>query len=131
MARWKFYDPETGETAEFEINPVEGGSRKRKKNITTAVTSSPVGNVILMQGTEEAEATSIAGVVLTEDEFDFFEEWYDKTNIIQVQDDLGRAKEIYIHSLSLDRERAVHSPWKHSYTMEYYITEDNVSWDGA
>lgn len=119
VTRWLFDDPVTFDSYTFELNPVEGGTPGRKKSYTSETTTG--GNTIIFEGTEEAREGEFSGVILTQDMYEKMVEWFEKTYPINVTDDLGRTFSIYITGFDPRRERAVHSPWKHSYTVRYVV----------
>lgn len=125
VVRWTFEDPVTSDIAEFYVNPKEGGSPSYAKNIVFKNTAGPDGRVIVFEGRPEVKELSFNGVILTEEEYDFFVEWFNKKNQFYVTDDLGRIFSIYIIGLDLRRIRAAMHPWKHEYTVRYF----EVDWE--
>ena len=121
--RWIFSDPVTLATYNFEINPSEGGSPSYNKTFVYRSTSAPDGKVIVFEGREAPKTLEFSGVLLTEAHFNAFVEWYNKKYQVQVTDDLGREFSIIIESFVPKRERAVHSPWKHSYSVRATIVD--------
>jgi hypothetical protein len=123
VVRWSFYDPITLVSYEFEVNPREGGTPGRRKNITSQTTSASDGQAIIMEGAREPMTYEFSGTLLTEDQYNTFLEWFDLARQIQVTDDLGRQFWIFITEFSPKRERAIHFPWKHSYSIKATILD--------
>ena len=122
VVKWTFEDVELLETYTFEVNPVEGGSPNYDKSVVYENTSAEDGNVIMMEGRDQVQKINWEGVILTQDQFETFVEWYDKRKQINVTDDLGRQFSIVITSFRPTRLRATHFPWRHRYTLESTIS---------
>ena len=125
VVRWQFYDPTTLSSYELEINPADGGSPSYRKAIVYQNTSAPDGKVLMFEGQDETKEMEITGTILTEEHYNALLLWYTKRHQIQITDDLGRVFMVYITAFEPKRERAVHSPWKHSYTLRYTV----LDWD--
>lgn len=123
VVRWTFYDPTVPVTYTFEINPDTGGSPGYAKTLTSQSTVAPGGKALVFEGADEVPSFEFSGTILTEAHFNAFTEWFDKRRQIQVTDDLGRQHWIYIATFKPVRERAVHHPWKHSYTITAVILD--------
>jgi hypothetical protein len=125
MARiaWVFTDLVTAETYSLPINPNDGGSPSYKKNIVYQNTAAPDGNVLMFEGRDDPKTSSFKGVLLTEDQYNTFVEWFEKRHQIQITDDLGRTFVCYITSFDPTRRRSAIHPWKHEYTCEYTIID--------
>lgn len=119
VVRWVFTDPTTSDEYEFDINPAEGGSPQFRKNIAYQNTSAPDGKVLMFEGRDATQELEITGTILEEDHYNALYEWWNKRHQVQVTDDLGREFMIYITAFEPKRERAIHYPWKHSFTMRY------------
>lgn len=117
VTRWTFFDPTTSTTAEFEINPNDGGSPSLVKNITASSTVAPGGATILMEGSSQLQDFTFSGTILTQSQYDQMVTWFTKTNVIQLTDDLGRTYDIYIKEFAPKRVRASSHPWKHTYSV--------------
>lgn len=122
MPKWSFYDPEDLSTYTFEINPVEADMPALEKNVS--VLNPTAGNAVLTEGADKERIGDFSGVILTQTEYDAMVLWFNKRYPIQFTDDLGRTFSVYITQLDATRERAVHSPWKHSYTVRYILLEE-------
>lgn len=123
VVRWIFYDPGTSETYVFPINPHTGGSPGYVKNFTFQNTAAPDGKTLVFQGRPESQTLEFEGVVFQQTELEAFVSWWRKNNQITVTDDLGRIFRIVIQEFTPKRERAVHFPWKHSYTCRAVIVD--------
>lgn len=123
MAKWAFYDGYSLQDYIFEINPSEGGSPQFTKNIAQQSTAAPDGKTLLFEGRDSPQTIEFSGTLLTEDQYNAFVTWYQKRRQIRITDDLGREFWVYITSFAPRRERAIHYPWKHSYTVSATILD--------
>jgi len=128
MARvaWEFTDLVTNDTYSLPVNPNDGGSPSFRKNISYQVTAAPDGKVLMFEGRDEPMQSQFSGVILTEEQYEAFVEWYSKRHQIKIKDDLGREFVCYITSFDPKRKRSALHPWKHDYTCEYTI----IDWVG-
>lgn len=121
--RWVFEDPVTLDTYSFDINPNDGGSPQFIKRYEYRNTSAPDGKVIMYEGRDDPKSLEFSGVLLTEEQYNAFVEWWDKRYQVVVKDDLGREFSIVIESFNPKREKAVSHPWKHSYQIKATIVD--------
>jgi hypothetical protein len=121
--RWRFSDPLTLETYEFEINPKEGGSPQYKKHINYQNTSAPNGKTLVFEGRDEPQVMTFTGTILTQTQYDAMVTWFNKRHQIQITDDLQRTFTIYIMTFEPKRERAFHYPYKHSFVCNYIVLD--------
>jgi hypothetical protein len=119
VVRWTFFDPLTLEEYTFGINPNTGGSRQFRKTINYQSTAAADGKTLVFEGRDEVNKMEFSGAILEQGQYDAMVTWFSKRHQIQVTDDLGRQFWIYITSFAPVRQRAIHYPWKHSYTVEY------------
>jgi hypothetical protein len=125
VERWTFTDPVTLDSYEFEINPSDGGSPTYKKNIAFQNTAAPDGRVLAFEGRPSPQTGNFKGTILTEEHYNAMLEWFGVKNQIYMTDDLGRTQSIYITDFDPQRVRAVQHPWKHSFTVSYFV----LDWD--
>jgi hypothetical protein len=123
VVKWVFNDPVTLESWTFDINPSDGGTHSYNKTFNYSNTSAPDGKVIVFQGRDQPKKMEFKGVILTEEEFDAFVEWYEKSYQIEVIDDLNRSFFIIIETFQAQRRRAVQHPWKHDYSVTATIVD--------
>jgi len=123
VVRWKFDDLTTLATYTFEINPASGGSPSFEKNLVYENTLAPNGHALIYEGQDPVRELTWEGVILTQTHYQTYVDWWDKRHQIKLTDDLGRQYVIYIKSFQPKRERAVHYPWKHSYTVTAVILD--------
>mgnify|MGYP006303032963 CR=1 FL=1 len=125
MARipWQFYDPVAEETYNWEINPSEGGFPDRVKNISFQTSAGPNGQTIAFEGRRNPMSFQFSGTILSQSQFDTLNDWFEKSNQIQLTDDLGRSFWIYIKSFSPRRVRSGRFQWKHTYTIEAILLD--------
>lgn len=121
VTKWTFYDG--SDTYTFEINPNEGGSPARKKTISYKSTAAPDGKTLIFEGRDQPPTIQFSGILLTEAQYDAFEEWWDKRQQVRVTDDLGREYWIYIDSFDPKRVRARSYPWKHQFSITATILD--------
>lgn len=127
VVRWTFLDTaeDPDETYEFEVNPSEGGTPQHRKNVIYQNTVAPGGRTLIFEGQDEPLTLEWTGKVLSQEQHETFVDWFDKRHPIQLTDDLGREYMVYLTSYEPKRERAIHYPYKHSYTMRATI----LTWD--
>lgn len=121
--RWRFDDPTNLDTYVFEVNPSEAGGTQLRKSLQYQNTAAPGGKVLAFEGRDETQQLEFKGTILTEDQFDAMVLWFNKRHQITVTDDIGNSKTIYITGFEATRQRALHHPWKHSYTCRYTILD--------
>lgn len=121
VVRWVFTDTFMSDSYTFAVNPREGGTPVYEKNISSQNTSAPGGKTLLFEGRDVPQQNTFSGVILEQVDLDKFIEFFNRRHQFQLTDDLGRVYEIYITKFEPTRERAVHYPWKHSYTVTYTI----------
>lgn len=125
VTRWIFQDPVTSTSVTFPINPNDGGSPSYEHNFQYQNTAAPDGKVLVYEGRDNPQAIEFSGVLFTEDHFNMFVTWWQKRYQVNVTDDLGREFSIIIEKFVPKRERAIHFPWKHSYS----VTATVVDWE--
>jgi hypothetical protein len=123
VTRWSFYDPFTTDTYTFEINPNDGGSRQFKRNFVFQATAAADGKTLVFEGRADPQTVDFSGTLLTEDQFNAFQTWWEKRNQILMTDDLGRTSWIVIQEFQPKRVRAVQWPWKHTYTVKATVVD--------
>lgn len=124
VVRWKFDDPILLTSYTFTINPSAGGSPALAKQFDYANTSAQGGKAIVFQGRDQVQKLTFDGVILDQASYDAMVLWFNKKNQIKVTDDLGRILYVIFETFTPKRERAVHYPWKHSYS----VTATIVNW---
>lgn len=123
VLRWTLYDPNTSTTLTFAMNPNEGGTPPLKKTITYQATAAG-GRTLAFQGRPDVQTIDISGTVLTEEDYQFFVDWYDVQNQMLLTDDLGREFWVVVIEFTATRVRAAHHPWKHTYTLKALILDN-------
>lgn len=124
VVKWTFFDPTVPETYVFEVNPSEGGTPSREKNIDQQATAAPNGRTLLFEGRDTVSQIDISGTILSQSQYTTFETWFNKRHQIRLTDDLGRQFWVYITSFSATRNRRVSHPWHHSYNMSMLILDN-------
>lgn len=125
---WRFYDPigvgASGPiTYLLPVNPNDGGSPSFKKTVTYQSTSAPDGKTLVFEGRDEVQTLEFSGVILTEDQYYAFIDWWRKRHQIHITDDLGRQFWAYITSFEPKRVRAQSHPWKHTYSASATVVD--------
>lgn len=123
VVKWKFDDLTDSTTAQFEINPNEGGSFPYEKNITSQSTLAPGGKTLLFEGARAVPEVTFSGTILTQTQYNTMVTWFSKMHQIRITDDLGRAYMCYIKQFDAKRVRARQSPWKHSYVCTVILVD--------
>lgn len=123
VVRWDFDDPVLDETYVFDVNPSEGGSPKKKKNILSTPTVAPDGVVLQFEGYPDPDLIEWSGTILYESQFNTLYDWWTKKHQIQLTDDLGRQVWIYIVDFKFERRRSSIYPWKHGYSITAHVLD--------
>jgi len=123
MAKWRFDDLTDSTSYVFEINPNEGGSPQYKKTIQTSNTAAPDGKTLIFEGRDEPQQLTFSGTILSQAQYDAMVTWFNKRHQIQITDDLSRQFMVYITGFEPKRVRAVHFPYKHTYTVTYTVLD--------
>lgn len=121
--RWRFYDPVTAQDQEFFINPNKGGSPPRRKNVIYQSTSAPDGKTLVFEGHDETQQLEWSGVVLEQNQYDLYVEWFGKRRQIRLTDDLGRVMWIYITAFEPNRVYSSSHPWRHEISVKATILD--------
>lgn len=119
---WQFYDPVLDITERMEINPNDGASPEYKKNISKKTTS--VGAPLIFEGADDLSQFAFSGAILTEGQYNFLKNAWNKRYIIQITDDLGRVLRVYIESFSPKRKHSHKYPWRHDYSASAILVEE-------
>lgn len=125
MARiaWIFTDNVLSESYSFEINPKDDGSLQYEKTITYKNTSGPDGATVVFEGRDVPNATTFSGTILSEDQYNAMVHWFNKRYPITILDDLGREFLIYITKFSPKRKISRTHPWRHEYSVDYFVAQ--------
>lgn len=121
MVKWQLWDGAS--TYVFEVNPNEGGSLTRRKNITDKATSAIDGKTILMEGRPDPAVYEFSGTVFDQNQFLALESWFSKSKQIRVTDDLGRQFWIYMTDFQPRRRRSATRQWLHDYTIRALVLD--------
>lgn len=121
--KWNFYDPIASESYTFPVNPNQGGTPGRSKKLDSQSTAAPDGKTLIWEGRDSPKTIEVQGVVLTQDELEAFDAWFEKRHQIRLTDDLGRVFWVYITDFKATRNNKAHYPWHHSYTMAMSILD--------
>ncbi len=123
VVRWTFYDPGSGDTYEFHINPNTGGSLPFKKNFMYHTTAAPDGKTLIFQGRPEIQTLEFSGTILEQAHFDAFVAWWRMQNQVRITDDLGRQFWAVIQDFEPQRVASAIYAWKHTYTCRAVIVD--------
>lgn len=114
--RWSFYDPDTGQLYEFDINPSEQDYQPFAKRIL--YTNTLPRKSIIYEVQKDATTVGWSGTVLLQGQLAAFQSWFDNRAVVQLTDDLGRTFDIYITEFTPKRVRTRDFPWFHTYDMK-------------
>jgi len=120
---WIFTDNVLVESYAFEINPNDDGSLQYEKAVSYKNTSGGSGQTVAFEGRDAPYATTFSGSILTEAQYNAMVTWFSKRYPIDIEDDLGRQFTIYITKFSPKRKRSREYPWRHEYSVDYFIIE--------
>lgn len=121
--KWVFTDTATSTSYTWEVNANEGGVPSYKKNIVTKNTLAPGGKTLIYEGQDEPLTLNWTGTILTQTQYDAFVTWFQKRHQFQITDHLAITYWVYITEFVPTRQRAIHYPWKFSYTMSALILD--------
>lgn len=118
---WIFEDPVAETVLTMQMNPNSGASPDYKKSITRKNTTAPGGKVLLFEGNDAPQQFDFSGVILTQAQFEFLYNAWDKRHLIRITDDLLRTYEVYFESFSPKRKVSGTNPWRHEYSASTII----------
>lgn len=118
MARWTFTDDSVGDTYVMEVNPNQGGTMRIKKTLTESRPPGPNAPVIMFEGRDEPQTSTISGIALTRNQVVALETWDDKKVQIKITDDLGRDTWVRLGGLALTRAPSRRYPWRHRFQIQ-------------
>lgn len=123
MARiaWIFEDPTEGTTQYMQINPNEGASPAFQKTLSTKTTTA--GRTLLQEGQDPAKQFDFSGVILTQAQYEFLYNAWNKRHPVRLTDDLGRQFTIYFESFTPTRKLSRTYPWRHDYQATTVIVD--------
>jgi hypothetical protein len=104
------------------INPNDGGAISVQKNIMMSQTVGPNRVNILQEGTSQAPLLTFSGVILTQDQLEAMERWYDRRVFIKLTDDLGRQYFGVFSKWAPKRIRRASNFWFHTYEAEFTVS---------
>lgn len=106
----------------FEVNPNEGGSPEIGKQMTMLQNTGPNRMNIVQEGQTSVPILTFSGVILTQEQYENLEYWFDRRVLIEMVDDLGRTFYGIFSKFSPKRERRPYNPWYHQYSAEFHVT---------
>jgi hypothetical protein len=119
MARiaWRWEDPTEGTVQFMSLNPNEGASPTFAKQLTKERTVAPGGQAALLiyEGADQPAEFPFSGTILTQQQFEFLQNAWEKRHLLLLTDDLGRVFTLYLESFSPRRVRSASYPWRHTY----------------
>jgi len=123
MARtpWTWYDPVSGLTQEFEINPSTFKATPFKKNVSTMKTCA--GQNVFFEGYHNPIQVSMSGVVLEEDQYNTLQFLADTKSQIQITDDIGTVVWLHITELRFTRQLKRQYPWYHTFDIDTVVLD--------
>jgi hypothetical protein len=123
VARWTFTEVGTASPATYtvELNPMDGGSPARTRNVYVANTGGPGGSPIVQGGRLEVQYINFSGWILSQAMYQAFDTWAKKNTVIEIVDDLNRQFIGQFVEFSPQRIRSAPMPWRHSYTAKFVV----------
>lgn len=129
---WRFVDPETNEQMYFDVNPFQDNTsnafnRRIAYSVSAGLRRTSAGihtidNIIYSPGFDQ-RTFSYQGKVYNQTQLEIMETWVEKNYPLELWDDLGRGCLVYITDFTLDRERKIKNPYKHTYVLNGIILE--------
>lgn len=124
--KWKFIDYfQTGPTPyqyQWEINPNDGGSPEITKSLSILQNTGPNRINLVMEGQSTVPTLQFTGVILSQQQYETMEIWFDRRVLIQLVDDLERNFYGVFSKFSPKRSRRAGNPWYHTYDAEFAVT---------
>lgn len=105
----------------FEINPNDNGALTIIKSILMTQTTGPNRVNILQEGTNQAPLLDFSGIILTQQQLEAMELWFDRRVFLKVTDDLGREYYGVFSTFTPKRVRHASNFWYHTYDAEFTI----------
>jgi hypothetical protein len=127
MARiaWRWEDPTEGTVQFMSLNPNEGASPTFAKNLTKERTVAPGGQgaLLIYEGADQPSQFPFSGTILTQQQFEFLQNAWEKRHLLLLTDDLGRIFTLYLESFNPKRVRSASYPWRHTYDATAIIVK--------
>jgi hypothetical protein len=118
---WILEDPTEGTVEFMSINPNAGASPAYQKNLTKKTTTA--GRTLVQEGQDNTKQFDFSGVILTEDQYNFLYNAWNKRHPVKLTDDLNRTFTIYMESFQPTRQLSRTYPWKHEYQATSVILD--------
>lgn len=118
---WRWEDPTEGTVQFMEVNPNAGASPGYQKALSKQTTTAPDGQVLLFEGRDQAPTFDCSGVILTQTQFEFLYNAWNKRHPVILTDDLGRTFTLYIEKFTPKREPRRSHPWRHTYDLSAVV----------
>lgn len=137
-ARWTIYDPESGDSAAFVRNPKVAfdlgygkhhlhGSKPKVNAAQSGVhgISSALNDQgsVLIYGQDEVVKGSIDGYIMSLDDWNFYQSWFNRGGPLVLTDDLGRRVTVLFETFSPLRVRKSSTPWFHTFKLAFVVTQ--------
>lgn len=124
--RWIFYDYwNSGPTPyyyQWEINPSDGGSPEVSKNLAISQNVGPNRMNLVQEGQSVIPTLQFSGTILTQQQYETLELWFDRRVLIEMSDDLHRTFYGVFSKFAPKRARRPRNPWYHTYDAEFAVT---------
>lgn len=114
VVRWTFLDTSDSSTATFEMNPGAGGTPGRTRRTSQNRLADSV-RVLVYANSEDAATLEFSGTILTQGFYELLLAWFNKTNPVEIHDDLGRVYTVVFTKYDAKREWKANVPWYHTY----------------
>lgn len=113
---------ETADQYVFEINPNDGGAATISKSIAMTQTVGPNRVNILQEGQSQAPLLDFSGIILTQQQLEAMEYWFDRRVLVKIVDDLGREYYGVFSKFAPKRVRRASNFWYHTYDAEFTLS---------
>ena len=119
--RWVFFDPANASTVTFELNPDAATPPSSDKHIVVQNALAPGGKTLLIAISDDAQQITFSGTILTQTMYNLLVTWFNKTDPIELTDDLGRTYTIMMTKFDPKRVQKHTNFWFHTYSCTAQI----------
>lgn len=122
--RWIFKEVVSGVTYTLPMNPNQGGTPTRQRQIYLGTTSGPGGKTIVQSGRLQPSQMTFSGLTLTQEHYEKLDEWASKNTLIEIEDDLARKFRGIFITFNPERVRNATRPWRHRFQATFIVTQE-------
>lgn len=107
----------------WTVNPNDGGSPTIEKNMNILMNVGPNRKSLVQEGQSSVPMIEFAGVIITQEQYEAMEMWFDRRILIKLTDDLGRQFFGIFSKWAPKRVRKAGNFWYHTYDASFHIME--------